>query len=555
MSSSAAAPPDASAELDDARVSAPVPSARREIPARSRLSVGLAMRLGVGLVLLGATIVALGGDPEINGGFFRLALVVFASSLGFAVWLALRPADVERIALTWIALDLVLVSALVYMTDGALSGFAFLYGVVVLGGSVVVGPRPTLVIAGLAPVLYVSVALGLASGALPGPAHSVLTAPPPSEADFDLALLRNIVGLLLVGGLAALLSDRLYQTRGALVRATASAATNARLTEDIVRSLGSGLVTTNLDDIVQTINDAGAHMLGASSDRIVGQPLGRFFFDVTPMAEARSERVARRADDTTFPVGYSRTQLVSNAGEVRGWLVLYQDLTELATLREKAERAERLAVLGQLAAGLAHEIRNPLGAISGSVELVRDADILGAEDKRLLGTVLGEVDRVNELVSTMLELGRPTTPERRIVDVADIARTVVELARRQASTVSLVLESSPAMASVDPGQMRQVLWNLVKNAIQFSPKDGEVHVRARAEDGRVKLEVEDRGHGIDAADVARVFDPFFTKRAHGVGLGLAIAKQIVDAHGGTLTVESAPGRTCFVVSIASAPAE
>jgi signal transduction histidine kinase len=254
-------------------------------------------------------------------------------------------------------------------------------------------------------------------------------------------------------------------------------------------------------------------------------------------------------------VGYSRTQLVSNAGEVRGWLVLYQDLTELATLREKAERAERLAVLGQLAAGLAHEIRNPLGAISGSVELVRDADVLGAEDKRLLGTVLGEVDRVNELVSTMLELGRPTTPERRVVDVADIAHAVVELARRQASTVTLLLESSPAMASVDPGQMRQVLWNLVKNAIQFSPKYGEVLVRARSEEGRMRLEVEDHGRGIDAADVGRVFDPFFTKRAHGVGLGLAIAKQIVDAHGGTLTVESAPGRTCFVVSIASAPTD
>jgi two-component system sensor histidine kinase PilS (NtrC family) len=512
------------------------------------------IRLGVGLVLLGGSIAVLGGAPSASDALFRLVLGVFASSLGAAVWLGIRPRDVERIAIGSILVDLLLTSALVYLTGGALSGFSFLYGVAVLGASVVVGPRTTLVIAAATPILYVCVALGLASGVLPGPAAPVIASTPTTDADFSLALLRNIVGLTLVGGLAALLSDRLHQTRGALVRATESAATNARLTEDIVRSLGSGLLTADGRDVVQTINEAGARMFGRSADAIVGQPVDALFVDAARAPETRGEGTARRGDGTTFPVGYSRTALVSHDGEVRGSLLLFQDLTELATLRDKAERAERLAVLGQLAAGLAHEIRNPLGAISGSVELVRDAEALGAEDKRLLETVLGEVDRVNELVSTMLELGRPTAPERRSVDLADVAREVVELARRQPSTASVrvTLRASPSPAVVDPAQLRQVLWNLVKNALQFSPKDGEVTVVVRTEDGRAILEVIDHGRGIDPGDAAHVFDPFFTKRKHGVGLGLAIAKQIVEAHGGTISVTSAGGTTCFVVSVAAA---
>lgn len=522
--------------------------------ARTRLQAALAVRLGVGLVLLGGTIAFESGAPSTGSALLQLVVAVFGTSLAFALWLAARPGDVDALAYTLNGVDLLLTSLLVYLTGGALSGFSFLYGVVVLGASVVTGPRPTLVIAGLAPILYVCVALGLASGLVPSSNMAIVLVPPSSDADFSLALLRNIVGLLLVGGLAAVLSERLHQTAGALVRATESAARNARLTEDIVRSLGSGVVTTDLDDVVRTINESGARMLAREQDGVVGQPLDALFRGITRTPETRSEGFARGNDGSEFPIGYSRTPLVSHTGEVHGSLVLFQDLTELATLRDKAERAERLAVLGQLAAGLAHEIRNPLGAISGSVELVRDAEALGAEDKRLLGTVLGEVDRVNELVSTMLELGRPTAPERRRTDLADIARDVVELAKRQpsASGLTLTLEAASAVAVVDPAQLRQVLWNLVKNAIQFSPKSGAVGIAVRHDGDEVFLEVTDHGRGIAPADVARVFDPFFTKRKHGVGLGLAIAKQIVDAHGGTIMVTSEAGTTRFVVTLAAA---
>jgi two-component system sensor histidine kinase PilS (NtrC family) len=557
MSEGEAASPDrAPSPVPVSRVAAPVPTTpppeSLDAAPRRRLQAFIGVRLLVGLLLLGGALAvesSSGGSTALQ----QLIVVVFASSLGFALWLALGPRRLDVLAGALVSLDLLLASGLVYLTGGALSGFSFLYGGVVLGAAIVLGPRPTLVAAGAAPILYLTISLGLANGWFPLPPGTPDDLYVRTDSEFALALLRNSVGLLLVGGLAAVLSDRLHRTTGALVRATESALENARLTEDIVRSLGSGLVTTDLDDVVRSINDAGARMLDRSADELIGQRLDALFADVAASPGARSETSARRPDGTSIPVGYSRQPLVTHDGQVRGALVLFQDLSELVRLRDKAERAERLAVLGQLAAGLAHEIRNPLGAISGSVELVRDAEALGAEDRKLLGTVLAEVDRLNELVGTMLEVGKPSHPERRQVDLAEIARGVVELARRHpaAASAKVVLDApSPVQALVDPAQLRQVLWNLVKNAVQFSPKGGEVCVGVQATDaGRVQLSVSDQGPGIPATDLPRVFDAFFTKRKHGVGLGLAVAKQIVDAHGGTIQVSSAPGRTTFTIDL------
>jgi two-component system sensor histidine kinase PilS (NtrC family) len=526
---------------------------------RRRVQTAIAVRLLVGLVLLGAAYSVTQGASFTADAIFALLVVVFGSSLVFAIWLLTRPAQAERLAYVALGTDLLVTSGIVYLTGGAHSGFSFLFGVVVLGAALLVGPRPTLVAAGFAPILYVSVALGLAHGWIPAPPDQSIDVATPTDAAFSLAILRNIVGLVLVGGLAALLSDRLHKTTGALVRATENAADSARLTQDIVRSLASGLVTTDLDGIVRTINVAGARMLGGDPDELVGVRLDVLFPGATSEMGARNETEARRRDGVSIPVGYSRTELLSHDGAVRGSLVLFQDLSELTALREQAERAERLAVLGRLAAGLAHEIRNPLGAISGSVELVRDAEVLGQEDRGLLVSVLGEVDRLNELVSTMLEVGRPTTPERRDVDLRELARDVVRLAGRHpaAANVQITLTAEAAvMASVDPAQIRQVVWNLVKNALQFSPPRGTVEVAVWRDGDRARLSVTDHGAGIGEADLPHVFDMFFTKRKHGVGLGLALAKQVVDGHGGRITVRSEPERgTTFEVALGALASE
>ncbi len=226
---------------------------------------------------------------------------------------------------------------------------------------------------------------------------------------------------------------------------------------------------------------------------------------------------------------------------------------ERATAR--AEKAERMALLGSLAAGLAHEIRNPLGSISGSIELLRTGGTLSEEDRKLCELVERETARLNDLVSDMLDLSKPRPPTPAPMDLASTARDVVLLSAKsgRGGDVSVRYEGLDAVPIVaDGGQMRQALWNLVRNAIQASPAGAEVTVRVaeQAQEAGLLLEVRDRGPGIAAETRDKLFDAFFTTRAHGMGIGLAVVKRICDEHGFAIGAESSEGTgTVFRVAI------
>lgn len=227
---------------------------------------------------------------------------------------------------------------------------------------------------------------------------------------------------------------------------------------------------------------------------------------------------------------------------------------QLALVTERAERAERLAALGKIAAALAHEIRNPLGSISGSIELIREAPGLGDDERRLCEIVRHEVARLNDLVGDMMDLSKPRIPTVQRVDLARLARDVIDLAQkggRAEHDVPLIYEGPESLElDADGAQLRQVIWNLVRNAIQASGAGAPVHVRVARREHESLVEVTDRGPGIPPEMRARIFDAFVTTRSHGVGIGLAVVKQIVDAHEGVVEVEDAPdGGTTFRVRL------
>lgn len=229
----------------------------------------------------------------------------------------------------------------------------------------------------------------------------------------------------------------------------------------------------------------------------------------------------------------------------------------------RAHRAERLAELGRISAWLAHEIRNPLGSISGSIEMLRETPSLEDEDKRLCDIVQREVKRLNELVGDMLDLGKPMSPQPTAVDVASLAREVVELAARALGEKDILvryLGPEHALAVCDGAHIRQVLWNLVRNAAQASPPKSAVEVvvtpRGTPEPGQVELVVQDEGPGIPGALKPTVFDAFYTSRSQGAGIGLAVVKRIIDDHapyGAAIRIEDrAPRGTAFTVTLRSA---
>jgi signal transduction histidine kinase len=233
---------------------------------------------------------------------------------------------------------------------------------------------------------------------------------------------------------------------------------------------------------------------------------------------------------------------------------------------QRAEDAERLAALGRIAAGLAHEIRNPLGSIVGSIQLLTTAQGIGDEARHLCSIVERETARLNDLVEDMLQLARPRHPVMGDVDVGRTAREVVALASQSGRGTDVIVrydgpgESEGVVAKADAGQLRQVVWNLVRNAVQASSPGAKVTVRVatenavatRAPNQGVVLEVHDDGPGIGEEAQGRLFDAFFTTRSSGIGIGLAVVKRIVDEHGWRIEVESKEGRgATFRVRIAT----
>jgi len=219
---------------------------------------------------------------------------------------------------------------------------------------------------------------------------------------------------------------------------------------------------------------------------------------------------------------------------------------ELAT--QRYTEAERLAELGRIAAWLAHEIRNPLGSIKGSVELLRESSALESEDKQLCDIILREATRLNDLVGDMVDLSKPRKARAESVDVAEVAHDVVLLANRPAGakgTIKVVYigPEGGVRARCDGAQIRQVVWNLVRNAIQSSSPDTTVTVRVEADQDAATLSVEDQGPGVSGDAKARIFDAFYTTRSHGTGIGLAVVKRILDDHsrfGASIDVVSQP---------------
>lgn len=509
-------------------------------------------RVLIASLLLGGTLLV--SVQQTNGAKdftprFLLTLIIgtYLVSVAFALWLP-RTTKLLQVATAQLGWDLVLTTGLVYIAGGAASGFTFLYGANVLLAAIVVGPAAARLTTVFSLVLYVGMALSLTNGWLDHPIDQPQQRYVLNAADATFTVLVNILGLLLVAYLATSLAGRLRHTGGRLRVATAQAAGLARLNEDILRSLSSGLLTTDTEQHVRTVNPAGLDIFQVTTEQILGRTTASFFLDDiarTP-GPIRHEGTGQRPGGKSFPLGFSKTPLVNAEGERTGDLFLFQDLTELMELRQVAVRAERLAALGRLAAALAHEIRNPLGSISGSVQLVRDSASTEEEDRRLLGIVLREVDRLNDLVNTMLQVSRPPAPERLHAALVALTSEVVEVARRDHRSKDLELSvSSPPgelYAAVDSDQIRQVVWNLLSNALQHAPRNSTVQIEVREEGSSVLWTIEDTGPGVPAEARGHLFDMFYSKRPHGVGLGLALVDQIVRAHGGEVRVVSPPGR-------------
>ncbi|MDR3686349.1 MAG: ATP-binding protein [Coriobacteriia bacterium] len=340
-------------------------------------------------------------------------------------------------------------------------------------------------------------------------------------------------------------------------------------TQSILRSITSGVLTVGPDGSVATANPAAERMLGMSEFEMVPKPIGSLFrydggisADVAkvlagrlPLALRESTLVTANGGEVHVQASTSRMRAVG--GTVLGAVVTLEDVSDIKALTDQLIRADRLAAMGELTAGVAHEVRNPLGVIRASVQLLEDAKGDPSRTHEAAEVIKQEIDRLDRVIKALLDFGRPSKPTLVHTDLNEVLQDIVLFTNRFAkqSDVHIVekLDSELPAVHGDPDQLKQVFLNLVTNAVQAMDKTGgTITIETRGAGEYVEVSVSDNGPGIAAGDLPKVFDPFFTKRAEGTGLGLTIVHRIIDEHEGHIEVESGPGGTVFNVTLPAA---
>jgi two-component system sensor histidine kinase PilS (NtrC family) len=451
--------------------------------------------------------------------------------------------------------DVLLVSWLVWATGNVRSPYAALYIVVISIASLFVGPRGVVITSIGSAAAFNTCALLAISGIGPFTAPGVTGE---SIANTIQYVGLSDVSFLVVGLLAAKLADRQMRSDVQLAAATRSLADLRALHERIVESIRSGVITTDLRGRIYTFNAAAEEITGYKPAEVRGQDASIFFGDMTrqiaaSMNAAATGKVSPRfqADCLTpnglaLRLGFSIAPLFAEPGETSGMVITFQDLTDIRALEETSRRQDRMAAVGRLAASIAHEIRNPLAAMRGSIQMLRSEMDADTEQVQLMEIILRESDRLNKIVADYLNYARPRPAELKNVDISALVAETFKLLRNSAEigdghTLKEELPSRPAIVSGDPEQLKQVCWNITRNALKAMPEGGTFRISlTEVDDNRWRLSFTDTGCGMAPEQVERLFEPF-TSTTGGTGLGLSIVYQIIRDHSGTINVRSRQG--------------
>jgi len=502
----------------------------------------------------------------VEQSLFIAILVSYAASLAYLFVLRKSKQVSPRFAFVQALGDVAFANVVVYLTGGTESIFVFLLPLCVVSAANVLTRRSALIASAVACLLFVFFTIGQQQQWLPAP---ILAATSANTSRLLGLLLIDLGAICLTGLLAGYLAEQLRKAREALVVREEAYQALEQLHEDIVRSVPSGILTIDGQGRVSSLNPAAERILGQGAPGLLGRPVG----EVLPFWHDDLAGWASRASgdfeaELSVPSGERRWLGVSAAPLIApnrvadaGLVISLSDLTDRHAMAEAVQRSEKLAALGQLSAGLAHELRNPLASMSGSVQLLSESAQLDAEDRRLMDIVLREADRLDALITDFLRFARPRPLQPGHFDLARAIHTSLALLRnRPTDKAFTIVESLPESLPFfgDADQLGQVIWNLLVNAAQaLRQEGGDIRVTAqRLSDGAVEIVVSDTGVGIAERHLSTLFDPFFTTKQGGTGLGLSIAHGIVQAHEGRIEVTSREGEgTTFRVVLPSREAQ
>src|SRR5215217_527476 len=455
-----------------------------------------------------------------------------------------------------LAVDVLLVTWLVWNSNVIQSPYVALYIVVIAISSLFLGPREAVITSVGCAVAFTACALQITG--LAGQRD------PTRFVGGSLSQTIQWVGLFdvaffVVGLLSARLAERQSRSDVRLAAATQSLANLRALHERIVASIRSGVVTTDLEGRIFTFNIAAQEITHYPEETIRGKDASILFSELKDhIAETlralqkgenspRFETSCLTSEGMRLRLGYSISPLSTEAGETTGMVLTFQDLTQVRSLEETSRRQDRLAAIGRMAASIAHEIRDPLAAMRGSIQMLRSEVDNDSSQAELMEIILRESDRLNRIITDFLSYARPRSLTQATVDVGDLLYQTFALMRHSpeiSDNQSIVeeLPGEPLFAEADEGQLKQVFWNLARNALHAMPQGGTLRATLeKNSNNRLRIAFADTGCGMSPDQVEHLFEPF-SSTTGGTGLGLSIVYQIIRDHGGTINVRSLVGQ-------------
>lgn len=462
--------------------------------------------------------------------------------------------------------DLLVETLLVYFTGGLDSPFSFLYLVSIITASMMLYRRGGLLAASAAAILYGVLVDLMYYGVLPMPEQALFVPMTWSASRLYYNMAANFSGFYATALLTSYLSEQLQRTSRELDANRQNLAELRALNQNVVESIPSGLITVSSFGTASFVNPAGAHILQADPSMILGRHITELgFFTYDEWNNARSDLstglVVRREIENLMvggvphSIGFAVSPLTTLDGTASGYTLIFQDLTEMKKLEAELRLKDRMAAVGELSAGIAHEIRNPLAAIAGSVQVLKNSQSLSPQEQRLMSIVLKESERLNKSISDFLRFVRPQEKRAVAFDVAASLSETLDLLANSPElgpNHQLRREIFPASYQIvgDADQIRQVFWNIARNAVQAMPAGGTLNVHTMIAGDAYHIIFTDNGRGMSEADLQRLFQPFRTNFPSGTGLGMAISYRIVQEHGGRIDVTSREGEgTSIAVSL------
>ena len=530
---------------------------------RTRLQTLIAVRVVVGTLLLGSAILIQLSRPgafPVDPFFFLIGLTYALSVFYLAT---LRFVDGHRwLVDVQLGADAILVSAFIYVTGGITSYFSSLYLLPIVAASVVRFRRGGLQVASLSAMLYLALVFaqyGLVD-VLPAFWESTSSAALPTVRFAQYTVAINLSGFIAVGFLSGSLAEGQRTADLRLEDASHEIEDLRAFNEYVVDSLLSGLATADTDCRILTFNRAAATITGLAAAQAIGRDVrqvlqlpehfGACFATLRQTRSVRIDTPYRTADGRAIEVGLTAATLAFPDGRT-GFLFTFQDVTDIKRLERDSRLQQRLAAVGEMAAGIAHEIRNPLASMSGSIQVLRQELELNDEQAQLMDIVLRESDRLNDTIRSFLAYARPQRFGMSRLDIRVVVEETARLLRnspevRDDHEIAVEVPAEPVWYEADEHQIRQITWNLATNGLRAMPGGGRLVIAAgpdphAREPGDVELTVRDRGCGIPADQLEAIFQPFRSSFDRGTGLGLAVVHRIVTDYTGSVQISSTVG--------------